>query len=93
MLVLGMMGAFLLMGSTANLDTGQRNEKWHTECASKFFIITILAQLYNTVVFSHLYFVHNAVSRTTTYLKLINFGLYIIQLHSASNNDFFTKYG
>jgi len=88
-----MMGAFLLMGSTANIDTGQHNSKWHTECASKFFIFTVLAQLYNTIVFSHLYFVHKAVSKTTTYLKLIHLVLLILQLISASNNDFFSKYG
>ncbi len=93
MLVMGMMGSFLLMGSTANIDTGQQNTKWHTECASNFFIFTVVSQVYNTAIFSHLYFAHKAVSRTTTYLKLLHLGLLIIQLVEASNSKLFENYG
>lgn len=93
MLVIGMMGSFLLMGSTANIDTGERNNKWHTECASKFFICTLIAQIYNTAIFSHLYFAHKAVSKTTTYLKLIHLGLLLFQLYESSKSNLFENFG
>ena len=38
-LVIGLMGSFLLMGSTANIDTGKQNMKWHTACASSFLLL------------------------------------------------------
>lgn len=50
-MILGLIGSMLLMGSTANIDTGKSNGKWHGFCASNFFIFTILAQIYNTVIF------------------------------------------
>ena len=51
-MVMGIIGGMLLMGSTANLDTGRTHPKWHTFCASKFFIFTLLALIYNTVLYS-----------------------------------------
>lgn len=48
--ILGVAGALCLMGSTATLDTGKHNMKWHTTCATSFFILTILACLYNTFI-------------------------------------------
>lgn len=81
------------MGSTANIDTGVRNSKWHTACAGKFFLLTLIAQIYNTVVFTHLYFVHKAVSRLLTYLKLFQTFLLVIQFYIAANNSFFENYG
>jgi hypothetical protein len=50
-MILGLIGSMLLMGSTANIDTGKVNGKWHNFCASNFFVFTILAQIYNTVIF------------------------------------------
>jgi hypothetical protein len=88
-LVLGMIGAFFLMGSTANIDTGKHNDKWHTFCAGNFFKFTLVAQLYNTVIFSILYFKHRAVGKLLTYLKLIQLGLLLIQLVIATQNNFF----
>lgn len=49
------MGAIGLMGSTANIDTGKRNETWHTTCASIFFIFTGLATTYNTIIAAIMY--------------------------------------
>lgn len=93
MLVLGMMGAFLLMGSTANIDTGKHNSKWHTFCASRFFILTVVAQIYNTYVFTHLYFKHKAVSKILTYLKLFHLFLILVQLYAATQKNYFENYG
>ena len=78
MLVIGIMGAFCLMGSTANIDTGKHNSEWHTWCASHFFILTLIAQIYNTVIFCNLYFIHKAVSKTLTYLKLFQAFLLLV---------------
>ena len=49
--------------------------------------------MYNTAVFTHLYFKHNAVSRTTTYLKLLHFALLMIQLLESTNSKLWTHYG
>jgi hypothetical protein len=93
MLVIGIIGSFLLMGTTATIDTGKMNDKWHNSCASSFFIFTLIAQIYNTAIFSHLYFKYNAVSRTSTYLKIIHLVLLIIQLLESTNSKLWTHYG
>lgn len=79
-----MMGAFLLMGSTANIDTGKRNSKWHTFCASKFFILTVASQIYNTLIFAHLYFKYKAVNKNLTYAKIFHLFLLLVQFYVAS---------
>lgn len=89
MLVMGIMGAFLLMGSTANIDTGKHNSKWHTFCASKFFILTVAAQIYNTCVFAHLYFKYKAVSKVLTYAKIFHLVLVLIQFYVANQKNYF----
>jgi uncharacterized membrane protein YbjE (DUF340 family) len=38
------------MGSTATLATGKHYIHWHTLCATTFFVLTILACLYNTLM-------------------------------------------
>lgn len=93
MLVLGMMGAFLLMGSTANIDTGKHNSKWHTFCASKFFILTVASQIYNTLIFAHLYFKHKAVNKKLTYTKIFHLFLLLVQFYVASEKNYFQNYG
>lgn len=89
MLVTGMMGAMFLMGSTANIDTGKHDSKWHTFCAQKFFLLTLLSQIYNTCVFVHLYFKHKAVNKYLTYLKLAQIVLILIQLYMTSKGNYF----
>lgn len=49
-IVLGTLGALALMGSTATLDTGKHNTDWHVKCATSFFVLTIVASLYNTFI-------------------------------------------
>jgi hypothetical protein len=77
---MGIMGGMLLMGSTANLDTGKRHPKWHTFCASKFFIFTLLALIYNTVLYCIVYSKIKTVSLTNIYLKLALVAAILIQL-------------
>lgn len=79
-MILGMMGGMLLMGSTANIDTGKRNQKWHTFCASRFFIFTLLAQIYNTVIYCIVYSKIKTVSLSNIYFKLVIFAAILLQL-------------
>jgi hypothetical protein len=78
-MIFGLMGAMLLMGSTANLDTGKQDGKWHTSCASTFFIFTLLAQIYNTVICWLVYNKVKGINQTKVLL-----GLLIIQLIASS---------
>ena len=71
----------LLMGSTANLDTGIRNGKWHTFCASRFFIFTLFAQIYNTVLCGIVYSKIKTISRTNLYVKYVLVLSYFVQLY------------
>ena len=50
-LIIGLMGSFFLMGSTANIDTGTHNSHWHTHCAGMTFLFTVLAQILNSILF------------------------------------------
>lgn len=84
-LILGMMGGMLLMGSTANIDTGKRNGKWHTFCASKFFLLTLVALLYNTVLY---WIVHSKIGKVNVsnlYFKLALVGALLLQLYISIN--------
>jgi hypothetical protein len=85
------MGSLLLMGSTANIDTGKQNMKWHQACASSFFVTTLLAQLLNTLLFAKLSFGFNAVNRNLVYLKIVNFVLIIIQIYITSTYGTFLE--
>ena len=71
----------LLMGSTANIDTGKRNGKWHTFCASRFFILTLVALIYNTVIYC---IVHSKVGKVNVpnlYFKLGLVAAMLLQLY------------
>ena len=50
------------------------------KCAEFFFLLTIIAQLYNTAVYAVLWFKFKAVGRILTYLKLIQASLLILQI-------------
>jgi hypothetical protein len=80
-LIMGLMGGMLLMGSTANLDTGKRNGKWHTFCASKFFLFTLVALLYNTVLYCIVHSKIRKVSLPNLYFKLALVAALLIQLY------------
>jgi len=81
----------LLMGSTANIDTGKANGKWHGFCASNFFVFTILAQIYNTVIFWIVSEKIQTVSKNNLYLKLFVLGLLIVQLLIAIQDGIYAK--
>ena len=65
------MGGFLLMGSTANIDTGKMNTDWHVTCASYFFFVTMTAQLLNTILYIKLTFINKIGNKYLTYIKII----------------------
>ena len=90
-MILGLIGSMLLMGSTANIDTGKGNGKWHTFCASNFFIFTILAQIYNTVIFWIVSEKIQTVSKNNLYLKFFVLGLLIIQLLVSLKSGIYAK--
>lgn len=79
-MVLGMIGAMLLMGSTANIDTGKTHPKWHTFCASKFFIFTLIAQMYNTVVYMLVRSKIGKISQANNLFKIVLLSLLVLQL-------------
>lgn len=83
-LILGMMGGMLLMGSTANLDTGKRHPKWHTFCASHFFIFTLIALIYNTVVYFLVQRKVKTVSVSNLYFKIALVAAIFVQLYISS---------
>jgi hypothetical protein len=85
------MGSFLLMGSTANIDTGKQNMKWHTACASSFFVTTLVAQLLNTLLFAKLSYTFNAVNRTLCNLKIFQVILVFIQVFITSKYGVFSN--
>jgi hypothetical protein len=79
------MGAFALMGSTASVDTGIRNGNWHTACASSFFLLTILAQLYNTLISWIVYVNIKTINKNLLYLKSIHSFLVVLQIYISVN--------
>lgn len=78
-LVAGIMGGLLLMGNTATIDTGKMNDKWHTFCASNFFIFTLAAQVYNAIVYSLVYQKTKAVSYDNLIFKYVIIALLALQ--------------
>jgi len=79
-MICGVMGAMLLMGSTANIDTGKRNGHWHTSCASSFFIFTLIALIYNTAISWIVYSNIKTLSKINLYFKTAIFASMLIQL-------------
>ena len=91
-LVLGIMGALLLMGNTATIDTGRMNTKWHTTCASNFFIFTLIAQAYNTVICTILHQNTGALSQLNLYFKYLLLVLLAIQGLLSINSTFWEDF-
>lgn len=67
------------MGNTATIDTGKMNDKWHTFCASNFFIFTLAAQVYNAIVYSLVYQKTKAVSYDNLIFKYVIIALLALQ--------------
>jgi len=79
-MIFGMMGAMLLMGSTANLDTGKRDDDWHVHCASSFFVFTFFGIHYNTILGWIVHLNIKSINLMNLYGKTIISILMIIQL-------------
>jgi uncharacterized membrane protein (DUF2068 family) len=79
-LILGMMGAMCLMGSTANIDTGVHNGHWHQRCAASFFLLTSLAIFYNTFLCWVVYSKASGITATSMAVKAILTLLMILQM-------------
>ena len=85
------------MGNTASIDTGNMNKNLHVFCASKFFIVTFIAQIYNTVICSYLSDKTKSITKTNLYVKYGILALLALQgidsaikgygLYDDSNND------
>lgn len=78
------MGCFLLMGSTATIDTGKMNNDWHVSCASSFFIFTLAAQFLNTIVSWVVYTKIGALNKWVLYFKTFLIGLLVLQLYIST---------
>ena len=70
----------LLTINTATIDTGYMNKHLHGFCASRFFIFTLFAQVYNTAICVHLYNKTKALNLYNLYLKYFMFALLVVQL-------------
>ena len=73
------MGGLLLMGNTASIDTGIMNTKLHVFCASRFFMVTFVAQIYNIVICAYLCSKTNAISKWNLYLKYFILFMILVQ--------------
>lgn len=91
--LLGCAGAVALMGSTATLDTGKHNTKWHVRCASSFFLLSIMACLYNTLVCCLIQRISNCFSRGSMIVRyalsaLLAVWLYLALFAHSPNKNF-----
>ncbi len=82
-MILGMIGAMCLMGSTALIDTGVTRPKWHGHCAVSFFVATILALFYNTAIYWIVRSKIGKISKNNLNFKLVLLVLTIVQLYFA----------
>ena len=91
-LFLGILGIIALFGNTATIDTGRMNEKWHVTCAGTFFLLTILACLYNTVIFWIIYLNIKTVKVWSLIVKtILSVGL-IVQAYLDVNSGSLDSY-
>jgi hypothetical protein len=79
-LLMGTLGGMFLMGNTASIDTGFQKLELHMFCARYFFLLTILAQLYNTAVYASLSKLISAIRKENLYLKYLIVALLVLQI-------------
>ena len=91
-LFFGILGIIALFGNTATIDTGRMNEKWHVTCAGTFFVLTILACLYNTILFWIIYFHIKTVKLSSLVVKTILSLALIIQAYLDVNSGSLDSY-
>jgi len=91
-MICGMIGAMLLMGSTANIDTGKERGDWHSFCASTFFVFTLIAQIYNTTICTMIYLRIKVLSLANVVFKLILLVLIVLQVIWSSSVSTWEEY-
>lgn len=74
------MGGMMLMGSTANINTGRRHPQWHIFCATRFFIFTVLALIYNSILYCIIYIKIRTISLINLKCKLALLTAMLVQL-------------
>eukprot|EP00919_Chromeraceae_sp_WS-2016_P011641 GHVR01027202.1.p1 GENE.GHVR01027202.1~~GHVR01027202.1.p1 ORF type:complete len:146 (-),score=8.91 GHVR01027202.1:42-479(-) len=90
------MGTFLLMGSTALIDTGIMDDDLHVMCASTFFVFTLIAQLYNTILCWIIHQKTNKLSVTILWVKTFLVVVIFIQIYVSTaygELNIFKKFG
>ena len=81
-LFLGTLGIFGLFVSTATIDTGKMNTQLHVLCAGLFFLLTIMACVYNSFIYLMIYLHHKRVIKFwSLMIKLVLSVALIIQVY------------
>lgn len=77
-LVCGTLGAIGLMGASATIDTGVYKNKIHVICAVVFFLMTIWACIYNTLICLVIWRTKGTMSQLNVTLKtIVSFSLFV----------------
>lgn len=92
-MIMGMMGSIFLMVSTACLDTGYREGKLHNHCAAFFFVMSLFAIQYNTVLYWLVYNNTKGVDRTLLWIKTAIAIFLIIQVILTSKYGSYNELG
>ena len=92
-MIMGMMGSIFLMVSTACLDTGYREGKLHNHCAASFFVTSLFAIQYNTVLYWLVYNNTKGVDRTLLWIKTAIAIFLIIQVILTSKYGSYNELG
>jgi hypothetical protein len=89
------MGAIALMAASATIDTGVYKNHFHVICAVVFFLTTIIACAYKTIICLVVYFTTHHISKLNVILKTIVGGTLVIWtllvLFYKSPNKYFTE--
>ncbi len=78
-----------LMGVTATIDTGMMNESWHELVTRQFFVLSILAQIYNVIICSIFSRISLSISVWNLYVKYFVILLFVMQLADGAAVEYF----
>lgn len=81
--ILGSIGAIALMAASTTIDTGEYKNKPHVICAVIFFLTTIIACIYNTLLSIIVRRKTKKLSRLNIYAKVIVSGMLFIWMMLA----------
>lgn len=82
-IILGTIGAIGLMAASATIDTGDYKNRPHVICAVVFFLATIIACIYNTLLCIIVHIKTKQFSKTNIWLKVIVSGMLFIWMMLA----------